>query len=196
MLIIQNPDTSPAQFLVRFWVKDLQFELANSKIQANFQTTFRCPDRTFSLVLEPELGLEYHRTSSLDKFSFSRHIIYALPKMYHANYGMWPLLTGPNNTVQSQALVILGCVHYIGGIKSGFLTRPGMEFFWKAPGTQGLRIWRALLPTETNIPSQSNFSWNWNLQFSWKPRTETQGSLENQEWDMWYVKSHFVSLTL
>jgi hypothetical protein len=68
MLITQNPDTSPAQFLVRFWVKDLQFELADSKIWANFQTTFRCPDHIFSLVLEPELGLENHRTSSLHKF--------------------------------------------------------------------------------------------------------------------------------
>lgn len=88
MLITQNPDTSPAQFLVRFWVKDLQFELADSKIWANFQTTFSCPDHTFSLVLEPELGLENHRTSSLHKFSFSRHIICGLPKMYHANYSV------------------------------------------------------------------------------------------------------------
>jgi len=46
---------------------------------------------------------------------------------------MWPLSTGQNNTVQFQAILILGCVRYIGGTKSGFLTRPGMEFFWKAP---------------------------------------------------------------
>lgn len=158
MLIIQNPRHQSCPVLGAILVKGLQFELADCKIRANFQTTFRCPDHTFSLVLEPELGLEYHRTSSLHKFSFSRHIIYALPKTYHANYGMWPHFTGQNNTVQSQALVILGCVRYIGGTKSGFLTRPGMEFFWKAPGTQGLGIWRALLTTATNIPSQSNFS--------------------------------------
>jgi hypothetical protein len=62
---------------------------------------------------------------------------------------MWPVLPGQNNTVQSQAVVILGCVLYVGGTKPGFLNQTRYGILLKSTGTQGLGIWRALVTTST-----------------------------------------------
>jgi hypothetical protein len=160
MLITQNPDTSPAQFLVRFWVKDLQFELADSKIRANFQTTFRCPDHTFILVLEPKPELEYHSTPSLHKFSFSTHIIYIpFQKCTMQIIVFWHVATfnWSEQHCSIPGTCDIGLCALYRWNQVWFLNQARYGILLKSTGTQGLGIWRAFLTTATKIPPESKF---------------------------------------
>jgi hypothetical protein len=79
---------------------------------------------------------------------------------------MWPLLTGQNNTDQSQALVILGCGRYIGGTKSG-------NSFEKHRNPR----FRNLESISENCNKDSTRVKN-------LVETGTDSFLQNQEWDM------------